>query len=227
MLPDIKNETIKNLIKAFKRRFPRTRYVWAMLSFPLRRSSLHQLGWFKSAWRMSSIDEKGNPVPWLNYPAIHFIKIKKDKFKKLSVWEWGSGNSTMWWSKYSSSVTSVEYDKGWMDRVSEQIKKKNAKLIFSELDKNYPSTILDSKKKYDVIVVDGRMRVECATNALKCLTKRGVIIWDNTDRERYKKGIDLIKKQGFKSLDFYGPAPIDNYLTQTSIYYRPGNALDI
>lgn len=227
MLPNIKSERLKNMILSFKHRFPKARYAWAMLSFPLRRSSLHQLGWFKSAWKMSSIDEAGNPVPWLNYPAIYFIKGKKELFKKLSVWEFGSGNSTIWWSANSARVTSVEYDKKWLEQISGQIKNKNTQFVFNELNEDYPKTILKSKKKYDVIVVDGRMRVECATNALKCLTKGGVIIWDNTDRDRYKKGIELIKKNGFRSIDFYGPAPIDNYLTQTSIYYRANNVLEI
>lgn len=226
MLPDIKNVKLKNAILAFKRRFPITRYFWALLSFPLHRSSLHQLGWFKTARKMTSIDADGNPVPWLNYPAIYFLKGKINHLKDSKVWEYGSGNSTIWWSKYSKSVISVEYDKSWKELIQSKTGK-NSKIIFNEVNKDYPLTITKNKDMYDVIVIDGRMRVECAEQALNCLTKKGIIIWDNTDRERYQKGIKKIYSAGFKSIDFYGPAPIDNYLTQTSIYYKDNNVLGI
>ncbi len=104
---------------------------------------------------------------------------------------------------------------------------KNAVISHKDLGKGYASAITETDKKYDILFIDGRQRSECAKLALKSLNNTGVIIWDNTERERYQPQINNLINQGFKKLDFFGMTPIDNKLSVTSIFYRDNNVLRI
>lgn len=207
---------------------PKLRFVWAMVQFPLLRSAQHQLGWFKSAWKNSSVDKAGNPIPWLTYPAIHFLESRSSALKQADVFEFGSGNSTFWWAKKCSSVTSVEYYDKWFEKMKTQLPKK-VELLFRENNSthDFGNAILEDKKKYDIIMVDGRDRVSCAVNAAERLKKGGVIVWDNSERPRYQKGVKKLLALGFKQIEFFGPVPIDNKLEITSIFYKTDNILKI
>ena len=79
----------------------------------------------------------------------------------------------------------------------------------------------------DVIVIDGRDRVNCAKACVAGLTDGGVIIWDNSDRPRYEEGYAFLKAQGFKRLDFAGPGPVNFTPWMTSVFYRANNRLGI
>lgn len=228
MPPEISNKTLKKTLKKIKDITPKSRFMWGMMSFLLGRSAYHQLGWFKSAWKENSVDKNGEPIPWISYPAISFIEKKCTPDKKLKVWEYGSGNSTIWWSKRAKTITALEHHKGWYDHIRSEISKyKGANVTYHELNESYPRAILKDKTKYDVIVIDGRMRNECSKIAPGALSKNGVIIWDNTDREKYKEGIRNLEKSGFKRIDFVGLFAIGNYIGQTTIFYKKDNVLDI
>jgi hypothetical protein len=53
-------------------------------------------GWFRSCREQASVDANGNPIPWITYPAIEFL-VKRIN-NQLSVFEYGCGNSTLWWA---------------------------------------------------------------------------------------------------------------------------------
>lgn len=207
---------------------PKLRFFWAMSQFIMFRSTQHQLGWFKSAWQNASVDKNGEPIPWLTYPAIYFLEQHKKELKPISIFEYGSGNSTFWWSKVSKEITAVEYYDKWYKKMVPQLSK-NTELLFRENNAKheFADAILETKTKYDLVVVDGRDRVRCALNAAKRLKPGGVILWDNSERPRYAKGVKELRKQGFKQLDFFGPVPIDNKLEITSIFYKSKNIFNI
>src|SRR5688572_27506537 len=50
------------------------------------------------------------PLPWLPAAAVSFLD---DKLAGLSVFEWGSGGSTLWFAERARSVVSVEHDPVW------------------------------------------------------------------------------------------------------------------
>ena len=199
-----------------------------MLQYPLMRSAQHQLGWYKSAWQNASVDKDGQPIPWLTYPAIHYLESNRKALKSTNVYEFGSGNSTLWWAKKAKAVTSVEYFNKWFKKLGPSLPK-NVSYVFAENNDthDFANAILQEKNNFDIIIVDGRDRVQCALNAAQKLTKNGVIIWDNSERERYQTGVKKLHKLGFKQLEFFGPVPIDNKLEITSIFYRPNNLFDL
>lgn len=177
------------------------------------------MGWFKSAWKEASVDKDGQPVPWMTYPAIYVIDQRITK--KMKVFEYGSGNSTLYWAKKAKSVIAVEGDQFWQEKL-QKTAPKNATIIYRPLGEEYSQAIQRQEGSFDIVVVDGRLRVDCAKASVDKLSKAGVIVWDNTDRERYKPGMKYLEGKGFKRLDFYGPVPIDNLASLTSIFYKPG-----
>lgn len=54
-----------------------------------------------------------------------------------------------------------------------------------------------------------------------------MIIWDNSDRERYAVGFDFLKEREFRRVDFWGVGPINHQEWCTTIFYRQDNCLGI
>lgn len=215
---------INTFPKFIRRRIPKLRYLWNILQFFTKNSGLAKMGWFKSAWKEESVDVKNNPIPWITFSAVHFLTPRITK--EMNVFEFGSGNSTFWWAKQAKSVLAVEHDEFWKNKM-EKILPKNATIIHRELEDGYEKSIKETTTKYDIVFIDGRNRAECARNVIKNLSDKGVVIWDNTDRERYVEGIKTIKKLGYKQLEFYGMTPIDNMVGATSVFYKKNNILGI
>ena len=69
---------------------------------------LETSGWLKSLKEGKSIDYNSNPLPWYSYAAIEFIedKLKSD----FRVFEYGSGQSTLWYAQRVKEVISVEHN---------------------------------------------------------------------------------------------------------------------
>jgi hypothetical protein len=183
-------------------------------------------GWLRSATARRPVDTDGNPLPWYTYPAISFLtpRIKPS----LSVFEYGSGNSTLWWAARVRKVRSVEHDSAWAKIVRDMLPE-NASLDVFELEDggDYSKASRTANEKFDVIVVDGRDRINCAHVAVTALTPGGVLVWDNTERRRYHSGFKHLYEFGFKRLEFRGLAPIRSIALETSIFYRPDNCLGI
>jgi tRNA A58 N-methylase Trm61 len=148
----------------------------------------------------------------------------------MDIFEYGSGYSTLFYSQLVKHVVSVEYDKEWYEKIREMAGR-NVQLIYQamEYDGEYCRLINQQNRKFDVIVVDGRDRVRCAINSCRSLSENGVIIFDDSMREKYSDGIKFLLDNGFRKIDFVGLKPASKELgpAQTSIFYRPGNCLGI
>ena len=69
--------------------------------------------------------------------------------------------------------------------------------------------------------------MECCNQSIDSLSDRGVIILDDSNRERYSEGIKNIKEHGYKSLDFWGLGPGSIGKKCTSLYYKDNNCMGI
>jgi len=183
-------------------------------------------GWFKSYKNKTSIDKNGNPIPWVTYPFIDFIRERLNK--EINIFEFGSGNSTLFYATKVKSLITVEHDKKWFDKISNIIPE-NAKIIFQEADTdgNYCRCIKTTNKKFDIIIDDALDRVNCIYNSLESLSEKGVIILDDSERKEYNEGVDFLIKNNFKKLDFWGIAPGILFKKCTSVFYKKNNCLGI
>jgi predicted O-methyltransferase YrrM len=172
------------------------------------------------------IDDNDNPIPWMTYPAISFLE-KRIK-NGMEVFEYSCGNSTFWWAKRVKKLISCEHDREWYQKMVKLIPA-NVELYQIDLEYGgaYSRKVSEYTRAFDVIVLDGRDRVNCAKNCLNALTKNGVIIWDNSDRESYTEGYNYLLRNGYKRIDFEGMGPVNAYSWCTSIFYKEENCLNI
>ncbi|MEX1010759.1 MAG: hypothetical protein WDZ29_01730 [Balneolaceae bacterium] len=192
-----------------------------------RKSPLREWGWFRSFRTGRSIDGEGRPLPWMTYGAIRLLDERLSGVKNLNVFEYGSGYGTLWWADRASRLQAVEHQQEWAEELHPKLRGSDAELKLRPREQEYIGAVKESGLRYDVVVVDGLERVRCAEVAVECLSERGVLIWDDSEREKYQKGIVALQAKGFRRLSFYGFSPVEFMACETSIFYRDGNVLGV
>ncbi len=189
-------------------------------------SYLRSSGLFHSYRRGYPVDQRDRPLPWMNYNIIGLLDERLGP--ELKIFEYGSGYSTLFFAERAAKVVSVEYDRAWYEQMKPSLPD-NVTLLHEELeyDGPYCRSILRDEELFDLVVVDGRDRVRCSENATARLSERGVILFDDTDREAYAAGLDALRDQGFRSLDLEGLKPLGFIRHRCTLFYRPDNCLGI
>jgi hypothetical protein len=175
----------------------------------------NEYGHQKSVRLGKPVDTALNPIPWYTYPAIEYLK--QFDFSNKSIFEYGSGNSSIFWSSLANSVTSIETDSLWFEVIN-RIKPHNLKIYLKEKKIEYVNSIIENNRLYDVIVIDGSFRYDCAKVASKLLTVDGFIILD--DSERYPEICSILRKNDLIQVDFFGLSPIVYYTKTTSLFLK-------
>lgn len=148
--------------------------------------------------------------PWLPYLATEYIKRLKPK----TVFEWGSGGSTLFFLKHGAKLTTIEHDKEWYEKTNLFLYKhgkshKDFQFIPSEQvgigpDKANPlhyksgstqlgninfkryASAIDDYDLFDLILIDGMARASCINHAFSHVAPGGCMVIDNTgDRPYY------------------------------------------
>jgi len=196
--------------------------------------SIRYLGkWMKYRFFFRKKDYIKAGIPWMNLELIDWLRtyLKKD----MKLFEWGAGGSTVFYAGLVDKVVSIEYDESYFGFVEKELKEKeNVELILAlpqktgKLKSFYPQYVgycFDSyvqtidaypDRYFDVIVVDGRQRNACFRSALKKLKKDGIIVFDNFDREIYKKS-QYYPDIAFLNIE--GLMPFQANLGTTAIFY--------
>jgi len=189
-------------------------------------SYLYQSGWMDSISSGSPVNADGQPIPWMNFSVIEFLEARISG--DMTVFEYGSGYSTLFFAGLAQHVTSVEYDQGWLSVIGEQLPS-NATVSFCEkdVDGSYCRSIQNSDTNFDVVIVDGRDRVNCLIQATTKISEMGVIILDDSHRDRYKVGHDYLVAREFKVLTISGLKPTGTVTDYTTVYYRKENCFNL
>lgn len=132
---------------------------------------------------------------WMHKREIEFIK--KYLSPEIIMLEWGSGGSTLEFSKYVKKYYSVENNLHWCKIVDAELFKnsiKNVDLAFRDIEPlpndynqpeykhyyNYINAPDDINRLhnawFDVVLIDGRARRLCAFNVMKYLKENSVVI---------------------------------------------------
>ena len=137
--------------------------------------SLMLYGYGRSISENAPVDAEGHPIPWYTYPMIEYLESLD--LSDLTIFEYGCGNSSLWWAKHAKKVVSVEDNREWYNKISSTLPG-NASVILAEDRAAYVNTIDSS---FDLIIVDGSVRYQCCLKAVDHLSPGGAIILDNAD----------------------------------------------
>ncbi|MBD2259920.1 class I SAM-dependent methyltransferase [Pseudanabaena sp. FACHB-2040] len=167
-----------------------------------------------------SVDARGICIPWLTYPMIDYLENLDTA--NCTIFEFGSGASTLWWARKAKKVVAVEMEKDWCDQVK-QFLPDNANIYHCPNGEDYLGIINSFDAPFDVIVVDGAERYRSAQNAISKLSNQGIVILDNSDW--YPNTAKFLIENGFIQIDFYGFTPNNSFPHCSSLFFRDPAAL--
>lgn len=163
-------------------------------------------------------------LPWWTFDAIeHVDTILRRRGKDMVAFEYGSGASTLWLARRCRAVFSVEHDSEWAERtralcaphdnveilavppteLTSMTRCRSGRTGWKEYSfDDYVESIRRYPFLFDLIVVDGRCRVECLEEARNKLSEGGLIVFDNSNRRRYREACERlqIERTVFKGL---------------------------
>lgn len=170
--------------------------------------------------------------PWWSYGAIDAVDAWLSDRENVRAFEWGSGASTLWLEKRVDQLVSIEHDLDFAHQVEQLVNERTEVVPVEAVRSNQPRIgslraghenldfedyvhAIDSHAgSFDLICIDGRARVECLEVAIPRLAPKGIIVFDNSERKRYRSGIE---QPGLAVETFRGLAPALPTLSSTSI----------
>lgn len=178
-------------------------------------------------------------VAWWSYPAMERVEKFLADRQQARIFEFGAGASTVWLSRRAAEVTSVEHDTAFVGYVRELVADlpnvtlhavpptpaSGATVVRSgrhghkDLDfGDYVDTIDHVGGPFDLIVVDGRARVDAFQRALEHLAPGGLVVFDNIKRKRYWDVLTVMP--GLRIELLKGGTPALPYPTTTGLIRR-------
>jgi hypothetical protein len=124
-------------------------------------------------------------VPWLTEPAIEFLEkyLAGECDGKAQVLEFGCGASTVWLGKRAYRVVSIDHKEKWYRYIQCRVGE-NVDLRLEKLPHDGVCTKLKDEE-FDLVLIDGRMRVGCARTAKRLVRAGGILMLDNAERGKY------------------------------------------
>lgn len=176
-------------------------------------------------------------VPWWTYRSIDVVDAwLQGRTAPVSVYEYGSGASTMWMASRAARVESVEHHAGFAEMMRQALPQNHVTVRTVEPTQSaspriasgkeghegldfydYVHSIEDAEGPFDVIVIDGRAREACLEVSADHLAPEGIIIFDNSLRRRYRPTIERFVGSERR---LRGLTPTLPYPEQTSILTR-------
>ncbi len=178
----------------------------------------NEYGFTNSAIAGIPLDKNNNPLPLYTYPAIEYLA--SFDFINKKIFEFGSGQSTLYWLRNGGDVISVESNQKWIDKLSSDLIDSKHQYIFADKQNDYVNSILKFPDFYfDLIIIDGIFsRYLCAKNVVSKIKKDGLVILDNSDW--YPNTAKFLKENlNFIQVDFYGLRPSRPEAAVTSLFF--------
>lgn len=149
-----------------------------------------------------------NPYPHTSKDVVDLITkhLKKDSI----CFEWGSGFSTLYYSKLVERYISIDNQNRWILLLSRFIREnpeyKNIELYYCPLvtvqndESKYTATryhkVIHAMgyKRYDFIYIDGMIRDDCAKEALDYIDENTLVVFDDYYKNEYQVCHEMIEK---------------------------------
>ncbi|MBN1755106.1 hypothetical protein JW877_02730 [bacterium] len=203
------------------------------------------LRWLKYLARNGSALEED--IPWMPFSVIDWLQ--KYLNKEMKVLEWGSGGSTIFLLKRTAELVSVEHHLEWYNAVSKRLRNCDSSHLeyllieprrrdaskapeslphYISRDPRYGEFCFDdycravlqyADNYFDLILIDGRARTSCMYHALNKVKPGGYLVLDDSDRESYGEGKEMVVK--WKEYYHFGPGPFLDFFWGTSLWQKP------
>lgn len=178
--------------------------------------------------------------PWINAGAVRYLRARLTPH--MRGFEFGAGRSTVYFSRLMGSLVSVEHNEKWRRKVAALLQRfqiGNVTLAFvppgadtpcgtgrppiweklgltprnPEFAPYFDHILAYPDAHFDVVLVDGRARVECALNAMDKIAPGGLLVLDNSEWEKYAPIFEALKD--WPHQDF------ENGVWRTTIFCKP------
>jgi hypothetical protein len=170
-------------------------------------------------------------MPWWPHSATAWVAANLPP--KARVFEFGGGGSTLWLQDQAAVVTTVEHDTQWHAVLAADLPPTATLLLrpptrsgtvtsdaMSGYFDDYTGSIDgEPGASLDLVIVDGRARVECARRAMQKVRPGGLLLLDDTGRARYQPAVEMLaewERHVFTGLKAGSIPP-----AQTSVWRRP------
>jgi hypothetical protein len=176
-------------------------------------------------------------VPMMTFDAIGWLRAYLRP--EMHVFEYGSGGSTVFFTRRVERLVSVEHDPEWYMRIRDRIGKiaserftyvlqppeQGSEAGIGSTDDRYRGMNFASYVRtidgfpdaaFDLVSVDGRARSACLTQAVRKVKSGGFVLLDNSDRDEYAPAMNELDR--FRRIDFRGLTPYSTDIGQTSVW---------
>ena len=198
--------------------------------------------WVRSLFSIYDVNDMNHlDLPWWPFAVIGKVEnFIAERQGEIRVFEFGAGASTLWLARRCETVISVEHDESFVRVLQPLLKElKNVTLHgipprsmtspliasarpgYQGYDfSDYVGSISREKELFDLIVVDGRARNDCLRASVEKLAPGGMLLFDNTDRERYSQALQEVP---WRRQDFSGLTPALPLPSKSTVFIKPGN----
>ena len=243
-LRNLKNYLVYDVVRHFYLERKKTLHLHAHL-YATAFGRRHRADWRRSLQHgHSPVDDR---YPLITYAAREWL----DDYLKpnMTVFEYGSGGSTFYFSQRVNHVVSIEHNPAWfkiMDGLIDRDSPQNIERFLhppQPLDgpepayspESYTSSLkpfqgfsyrdyvksIDAypDHHFDLVLVDGRSRISCVKRAMNKIAKGGVLMLDNSERDSYATTASILT--GWKEQRFFGVGPNCRFVWATSAWHSP------
>jgi hypothetical protein len=169
--------------------------------------------------------------PFWPYSAIEWLAEALPP--KARAFEYGGGGSTLWLEDRGTILTVTEHDEEWHRKLADGLAPGTTLLfrppapvgsitsaVLPGYFDDYAAAIDDQPDgSLDLVIVDGRARVECVRRSMPKVKPGGLLLFDDADRGRYRSAVKGLT--GWERHIFVGLKPGQRFPAHTSVWKRP------
>ena len=151
------------------------------------------------------------PTPWFTWHSFPVLEAEVGRRRGQRLLEWGAGASTKWFTERGLRVTAIEHDRGWYEVCRGAVHGADIRLV--DVRDGYASPAIDPSD-YGVFVIDGRERGACAAYVAAAIQsgkirKGTLLIFDDSNRERYRPALDSLASLCSAHRSYSGPTSVE------------------